>query len=338
MTTNVDIRGNRHRPAGSTRGGQFSEKTNSAPADQLSDPAPSTPLLPLAQRFESVEEKLKVMQSELERSVEALSDDDQWLAYLKMMGRFHRYSFNNQLLIGVQRPDATRVAGFNTWKSLGRSVRKGERGIAILAPKVVNAKDENGAPELDANGKPVRRVVGFTATTVFDVSQTEGEELPTAHEALTEEPPAGYIDDLTAAITSHGYSVTYEPISGGAHAYTATDGSHRVVVDESLGEGDRATALAHELGHIVCGHTDQMDDYHTGHGGHRGRMEVEAESFAFVLSRANGMQTHLRGASEYVAGWQSKEPGALREVGETIAKATKSVLTGTQWRNAGEIL
>lgn len=310
--------------------GEFVKKLNDAPTGALT----TTHVNPLAVRFDTLEEKIEAMKTELEDGVAALADDENWKRHLQVAAQFHRYSLNNQLLISIQRPNATRVAGFKVWKSLDRNVMKGEKGISILAPKIVTSKNkETGEVELDETGKPKKRIVGFTSATVFDVSQTDGAELPEVYKELSEEPPAGYVEDLEQAITAHGYTVVYKKTGSAALGYTSPT-SKEVVVDPDLSPGTRATTLAHELGHIECGHVDRIEEYRSGHGGCRGEMEVQAESFSYVLSRMNGMETNLRPASEYVAGWGRHQPEALREVGETLQKAVKAAAGRVNWRNA----
>ena len=291
---------------------------------------------PFTHRYDSVEEKVKAMQAELAKAVDDLADDENWTRHLNVMARFHGYSLSNQMLIAIQRPDATRVAGFKTWQAIGRQVRKGEKGIAILAPRLVNARDSNGDLILDDDGKPRKKIAGFTTATVFDVAQTEGEPLPERiWEQLSEEPPAGFVEDLVSAVERAGYRVEYRDMSDrSARGFTSASGSKLVVVDSSTTAGTQATTLAHELGHILCGHMGNVEDYHVGHGGRRGDMEMEAESFAYVIARANGMATHISPASEYIAGWSRRAQADLRATGETVQKAVKAALTGSSWRNA----
>lgn len=312
-----------------TTSGRFVDKVNDAPAGALE----VTHVNPLAQRFDTVEEKIDAMKEELAAGVAELANDANWQRHLDVMSQFHRYSFQNQVLISIQRPNATRVAGFKVWKGLGRSVMKGEKGIAILAPRVINRRNkETGETELDANGKPIRAVVGFTSATVFDVSQTDGEPLPEVYLELSEDPPAGYIDDLEKAIAANGFEVVYEKTGSAALGFTSPQ-TKRVVIDPDLSPGTRATTLAHELGHIECGHLERMDEYHTGHGGCRGEMEVQAESFSYVLSQLNGMKSNLKPASEYVASWQQTDADALRKVGDTLQKAVKGAVGRVKWQN-----
>src|SRR5262249_52037855 len=125
---------------------------------------------------------------------------DQLTALLKSMARFHKYSWHNVCLISTQRPSATRVAGFQTWRTMGRFVRKGEKGIAIIAPLV-------GRREAESDGDNARTVVGFRAAYVFDVAQTEGEPLPELAQAFGE--PGGRLAALKAAIVSAGINLEY---------------------------------------------------------------------------------------------------------------------------------
>jgi antirestriction protein ArdC len=244
----------------------------------------------------------------------------------------------NQMLIAAQRPSATQVAGYRKWEELGRHVMKGEKGISIFAPKMVRitALDGAGAPVKDAKGKLVRnsRCVGFTTATVFDAAQTDGDPLPTIDRELTESPPDGFKEDLEAAIAQAGFTVTYEPITGGASGFTEPVGQ-RVVVDSSLSPANTAQVLAHELGHIKAGHLDRMDEYHTGHAGSRGAMEVEADSVSAVLCRSQGMSTDvIRISSTYVAGWSRDNPDAVKESAQKVSTTVKAILESGTWRNS----
>ncbi len=315
--------------------GVFVDKKHSAPEAAL--PAER----PLAGRFDTWDEKLAAIQAELATAVDALADDTNWNQFLAAMSRFHNYSFGNQLLIAVQNPDATRVAGFRAWEALGRHVKKGERGLSILAPKVIRVpeKDAAGNPVVGADGKPVKRgqVIGFTGATVFDISQTEGEPLPEIQRELTEEPPAGFIDDLEAAITAQGYTVLYEDSLGQEDLFGATSPTKKTVrIKSGLSAGSRAQVLAHELGHIVAGHTENMAEYHAGHGGKRGVFEVEAESISHVLLTVNGMTTQADVTGTYIAGWARTDKTGediVRKAGETVARCVKGLLTGRKWQN-----
>ena len=280
------------------------------------------------QKYDTVDDKLAALQGEIAGHVEALADDEKWHAYLDAMSQFHRYSFGNQMLIALQTGGrATRVAGFNKWKELDRSVIKGEKGIAILAPKMIRkaAEDSNGKPVIGADGKPVKRqqCVGFTTATVFDISQTEGKDLPDDGMTLTETPPEGFKADLEKAITDSGYTVSYEDIRGGARGYTSPM-EKKVVIQAGMTPANEVSTLAHELGHIKAGHTERTDEYHTGDGGERRSMEVEADSISYVLCRSNGMTPQVGAKTgRYVAGWGGAGPEAVKASAEVVQKTVK---------------
>lgn len=288
-------------------------------------------------RYDTQEERLAAIQSELEKRVTSLADDERWQDYLDTMAKFHRYSFSNQMLIAVQtNGQATRVAGFNKWKEMDRSVRKGEKAITILAPKIANIikKDASGNPVIGDDGKPVkeRRVVGFTTASVFDVSQTDGKPLPRSRwdQELSEEPPPGFKADLEQAISEAGYTVHYEPTGSAAAGYT--DPSTKRVVVGPGSPANQVRTLAHELGHISCGHVDESPNaYHAD----RGAKETEAESVAYVLCRANGMSPQIGDNSgDYIAGWGGTDGEQVRKSAELVQKTVKGLLAGGLFRNA----
>ena len=287
---------------------------------------------------EAKESKVKALLEELQGQVENLANDETWIASLNIMGKFHTYSFRNQMLILAQKPEATDVAAFGTWTRLNRTVKRGEKGIYIYRPQEVKADklDAEGKPVLDANGKPSKETVRkiFVPVAVFDISQTSGEPLPHYDRELKETPPEGFEDDLTTAIQDKGFTVSEEELKPGHQGYTTTDGSKRVVIAKGLNPAQRAETLAHELGHIAAGHIDRAGEYHTGHGGQRSNMEVEAQSISYVLVRANGMSPAMgRSSAPYVAGWGSKDPDALKNSGTAVSKAVKGLLGEHAWRN-----
>jgi len=333
-------------------GGQFTINPH-APADideltgdetalePVADPAPSIVEKEsvFTHKYDSTDEKLAALQGEIAGHVEALADDENWHAYLNAMSQFHRYSFNNQMLIALQTGGrATRVAGFNKWKELDRSVMRGEKGISILAPRMIRkgAEDSNGKPIIGADGKHVKRsqCVGFTTATVFDISQTDGKDLPDDGMTLTETPPAGFKEDLEKAITDSGYTVSYEDIRGGARGYTSPM-EKKVVIQAGMTPANEAQTLAHELGHIKAGHTERTDEYHTGEGGQRGNFEVEADSIAYVLGRTQGFSPAIGSKTgRYVAGWGGSGPEAVKASAEIVQKTVKDLLANNEWQNS----
>ncbi len=223
------------------------------------------------------------------------------------------------------------MAGFRTWKSLGRQVRKGERGIGILAPCTYRpktsatatdsareqAKDERGGEAAPAGGKQLR---GFRVVHVFDVAQTDGDPLPDVAPALlTGQAPAGLWDDLADQVTGHGYTLERGDCSG-ANGYT--DPARRVVrVRADVDDAQAVKTLAHELGHIECGHVEDLPTYLTC----RGRCEVEAESVAYVVAAAHGLDASGY-TFAYVAGWAGGDLTRVRQAAETVTKAARTIL------------
>jgi antirestriction protein ArdC len=193
-------------------------------------------------------------------------------ALLKTMAQFHRYSFHNVCLIARQRPDATRVAGFHAWRRLGRFVRKGEKGIAILAPIV-------GRKAVDAADDDPKTVVGFRAAYVFDVAQTDGVPLPEPAEARGD--PGAATDRLKAAILSYGVAVEYAQELDGA---LGTSSGGRIQVLTGLQPASEFMVLAHEFAHELLHRADDRPPS-------RDTRELEAEAVAFVVGGAVGLNT-----------------------------------------------
>jgi antirestriction protein ArdC len=290
--------------------------------------------------YDTPEDKVTAFMAELKVQVADLATDESWQQYLDTAAKFHNYSFYNQMLIALQNPEAEKVAGFNKWKELGRQVRKGEKGIAILAPRKlrVTVKDAAGNPILDENGKPRKdmRVVGFTTATVFDIAQTDGSDLPDNRMMLSEEPPEGFVEDLETAIAAAGFTVSYsDELRGSNLGYTSADGSMKVVIKAGMNAGSTARTLAHELGHIKAGHIEKIEEYHQGHDGKRGQFEVEADSISYSLLRINGMSPGVgRANAAYISGWGKRDPETVEAAGKAVSKAVKEIIDGSKWRNA----
>ena len=289
---------------------------------------------PYTKKYDTVKAKVEALRAELDNGVANLSSDAEWHEFMDTMSKFHRYSMNNQLLIHLQCPEATHVAGFNKWKKdFSRQVMKGQKAIAIIAPMTRTKTDPNGAPVLGPTGKPVKEMCGWTSTSVFDISQTEGKDLPSDLQSFSEEPPAGFAEDLTALIEAEGFTVNYEEIKGGAHGFTRPS-DKTVVIDTSHSAGSQAKTLAHELGHIKAGHLDRTGEYHQGAGGCRGEMEVEAESIAYVLCRANGMSTEItRSSSTYLDSWSRKDTESITRTAKNVSTTVKALLETGKFRN-----
>jgi antirestriction protein ArdC len=237
------------------------------------------------------DDAMKLAETALEQLAQALEQghSETLKTYLKTLARFHRYSFGNVLLIACQRPDATHVAGFHTWKKLGRSVRRGEKGIAILAPIVARARIDTNDRRAEEGEEPehtqAKAVRGFVAVHVFDVNQTEGEPLPEF--AGITGTPGQHLEQMRAAIHGHGIRLEYAPIPGGALG--VSEGG-TIKVTPNLQPAEEFAILAHELAHELL---------HKGERRHRTTKtirETEAEAVAFVVCNAVGMESTTRRA------------------------------------------
>ena len=254
----------------------------------------------------------------LERLTEGitnLTSSDRWQDWLDMQSRFHHYSFNNTLLIMAQRPDATRVAGFNAWRKLDRFVLKGEKGIWILAPMVykTDAGDEPG----DDTTKRVLR--GFKPVAVFDLSQTDGQELPEVCTRLDGDDDRNVFSQLRNVALGLAFSVEdTDELPAGVNG----DCSHvlnRIRVRTSNSPAQRVKTLAHELGHAIL--HEQYDD--------RSLAELEAESVAFIVCANHGINSDDYSFG-YVTGWAGggdEARDAIKTSGARIQRAADSILT-----------
>ena len=206
-------------------------------------------------------EKLEEITARLEQGILELFDSERFKEYLRVMSKFHDYSLRNTILIAMQKPDATRVAGFNTWKTkFGRTVKKGEKGIRILAPAPKKLKQEQEKldpktklPIIGEDGEPVREekeivIPRYKIVSVFDVSQTEGRELPDiAVDELTGSVER-YEDFFAALKAVSPFPITFAAIPGEAHGYCDYM-SNCIVVDEGMSELQTLKTTIHEIAH-----------------------------------------------------------------------------------------
>jgi antirestriction protein ArdC len=233
---------------------------------------------------------------QLEQAVEALARSDGWQAWIKTRATFRRYSFGNTLMIAMQRPDATRVAGYRAWQKLGRQVRKGEKGITILAPMPLKEKDDAG----NETGK-VRTF--FRGVRVFDVSQTEGDPLPEPpREPITGDSHAALLPTLEAYAEGIGYGVAYEPTGSAALGYCNAR-ERCIVVAPDQPANARVRTLIHELAHALGVGYDEYG---------RDAAEVIVESAATIACASAGLDTSGE-AVPYIAGWGDGRTDTLRE-------------------------
>src|SRR5665213_1486029 len=250
----------------------------------------------------------------LTEGIEALTTSDAWRAHLEVQGRFHHYSFSNALLISAQDPGASRVAGFATWKRLGRSVRKGENAIWILAPMT-------GKRTRNADGEERRPIVGFRPVPVFDVAQTDGDPLPEVCRALQGDDPTSCFDLLAARARNMGYSVVPAELPGGTNGDCAF-ALRRIRVECRNDPAQQVKTLAHELAHALL--HEGTDD--------RPLAELEAESTAYVVCRSLGLDT-ADYTFGYVACWAGGGPEAVARIkasGGRIQRAASVILDGLE--------
>lgn len=256
------------------------------------------------------EQARKLTDDALARLAEALEHgkSEALTQYLAAMGRFHRYSFGNIMLIAFQRPDATLVAGFNAWKDLGRWVKKGEKGIVIIAPMVLKKQESEPAPDPDKD-----TVLRFKAVYVFDVSQTEGKPLPEFERVGGN--PGGYLTRLKGFIASRGVVITNDGVPDGALG-SSSGGTIRIRAD--LDAAQEFSVLSHELAHEML---------HQGEDKKRGTktlVETEAEAVAFVVSHSIGLDTGTA-ASDYIQLYKGDKQ-TLAESLERIQKTANAIL------------
>ncbi len=209
---------------------------------------------------------------------DAAKQDETYRAWLRTLSHFYSYSFNNWLLIYAQQPDATRVAGFQTWKSLGRFVKKGERGIRIFAPIIRKVEEEkNGTTE------QVSRPVGFRSIAVFALEQTDGEPLPAIDSNATEGGEE-LLPELEAAAAALGIELLYKAIPGAAEGLSK---GGLIEIEETLATAARCGVIVHELAHELLHKENRKETT-------RQQRELEAESVSFAVLAHYGIHTESR--------------------------------------------
>ena len=269
-------------------------------------------------RHQRLAESRATVDAALGRLAEALRQGkpQELVDYLRFAQRFHRYSFNNVLLIQSRRPDATRVAGFHRWRELGRVVRKGERGIAIFCPHV---------RKTDSTGEPERRVVGFGIGYVFDVSQTDGRPLPEPPAWRDEGPArAGDIVRLAAAIRGRGIALEFGQAAvdarlAGADGVTYRDGAGlAMAVRDDFEPAHTVHTLLHELAHAELHFGEERPPS-------REQRELEADAVALGVAAALGYDFGTT-TYRYLAGWNAT-PQALADALPRIQGAVRTILS-----------
>lgn len=272
----------------------------------------------------SQSQQIKDITNKLEQGVKDLFESDNYINYLKCMSRFTDYSFNNTILIATQRPDASLVAGFRKWNEFNRYVKKGEKGIKILAPCIYKAGKENTDNETEKQTKDdeERVLKGFRVVHVFDISQTEGEELPSITHEINGSVE-GYSDFMKALKQVSPVPIEFKKIEGSANGYYhLTD--KNIVIDTDMSEIMNIKTTIHEISHAILHNQDdgiEKDvDRHT--------KEVQAESTAFVVCQYYGISTEDFSLG-YVAGWSSgRDLKELKASLDTIRQTANTIIKG----------
>lgn len=256
--------------------------------------------------------KLDAALNTLKTGVAALVESDQWADYLAFQASFHKYSARNVLMLMVQMPTASQVAGYRAWQALGRQVRKGERGLAILAPCKYTVEDE-------ATGDKRSFIKGFRVEHVWDVSQTDGEDLPSVVRLLDGAGDDTLHAGLVAQIQAAGFTYSDEPTGSSANGYTAWE-ERRVVVDSGLSPAQRVKTTAHELAHVLL-----HDPADPDRPAERGLLEVEAESVSYIVLTALGFAADEYSLG-YVAGWSGGSVAVVETVAARVQRCAARVL------------
>ena len=308
-------------------------------ATLTTEPPQPQPVIPINLTAEKPAEKLKEITDRLEQGITELFDSERYKEYLRVMSKFHNYSFNNTLLIAMQKPDASLVAGFSAWKNqFQRNVKKGEKGIKIIAPSPFKIKQETEKidpqtqkPVIGRDGKPVTEekeitIPAYKVVSVFDVSQTEGKELPDiAVDALTGDVEQ-YSDFFAALEKTSPVPIGFEKIEGGAHGYYHLE-DKRIALDEGMSELQTLKTAIHEIAHAKLHDIDlnAPKDEQQPRVDRRTR-EVEAESVAYTVCQHYGLDTSDYSFG-YVAGWSSgRELAELKSSLETIRSAAADII------------
>ena len=308
-------------------------------ATLTTEPPQPQPVIPINFTAEKPAEKLKEITARLEQGITELFDSERYKEYLRVMSKFHNYSFNNTLLIAMQKPDASLIAGFTAWKNqFQRNVKKGEKGIKIIAPSPFKIKQETEKidpqtqkPVIGRDGKPVTEekeitIPAYKVVSVFDVSQTEGKELPDiAVDALTGDVEQ-YSDFFAALEKTSPVPIGFEKIEGGAHGYYHLE-DKRIALDEGMSELQTLKTAIHEIAHAKLHDIDlnAPKDEQQPRVDRRTR-EVEAESVAYTVCQHYGLDTSDYSFG-YVAGWSSgRELAELKSSLETIRSAAADII------------
>ena len=286
-------------------------------------------------------QQVREITDKLEQGIKELFESEKFKEYLTTMSKFYNYSFNNTLLIAMQKPDATLIAGYTSWRrNFDRHVMKGEKGIKILAPAPYKAQEEREKidpatqkPVLDADGKPVTETVevlrpAFKVVSVFDVSQTDGKELPDIE-----------VDELTGSVENYAaffealkqespVPISFEDIPGGAKGYFSHV-ENRIAIQDGMSEIQTVKTAIHEIAHAKLHAIKPDEKVAPEERKDRHTKEVEAESVAYTVCQRYGIETSDYSFG-YIAGWSSDKDtkelkGSLETIRSTAAEMIESI-------------
>ena len=284
--------------------------------------------------------KARELTQQIETSVNALAAEtdaarrsDIFRGWLNAMAQFHNYSWNNQLLISMQCPTATRVAGFHTWRKMNRFVRKGERGITILAPCIYKPKTrEQQDEEIEQQTHAIGTLRGFRAATVFDIAATDGEPIPSLPWKVKGDC-AELLPNAEQACRELLIELEYKTITDGAEGLSL---GGKIQINQTLNDSDRVAVIIHELAHEILHKQAEIRKNTT-----RQQRELEAESTAFVVLSHFGIQ---HGSPFYLATYDVT-PEMLTDSLATISGAAKRIIdlierdaTGAEEENYAEVV
>ena len=285
-------------------------------------------------------QRVQELTNKLEQGLQDLFNSDSYRNYLSTMSKFHNYSFNNTLLIAMQKPDATLVAGYKAWqKNFERHVNKGEKAIRILAPAPYKIKEERDKIDpvtqellLDKDGNPQKEEVeitipAFRAVSVFDVAQTDGKPIPelAAKELLSD--VEGYQDMIRAVEAISPVPIELEEIAGDSKGYYDRE-AKRIAVQENMSESQTLKTMIHEVAHSKLHSKEVEQDEQMKKD--RNTKEVEAESIAYTVCQHFGIDTSDYSFG-YIAGWSSgRDTKELRSSMDTIRRTASELITGIE--------
>lgn len=274
----------------------------------------------------------------LDAAVREMATSEGFKRWLDTQSKFHRYSFNNTMLIAFQCPHATQVAGYRKWQEMNRHVMRGEHGIRILAPVTITVDaDGNRVKPRTPGSKQI--VVGFKVVSVFDVSQTDGEPLgtPPPMQPLDGDAPDGMLDMLGAVADAEGLTVEYLPIPIPGLSGFLDESKKRVVLKKGEHGAESAAALAHELAHHFDPNLHDAGEAPTGDARatymhERGDCEAVAEAASYIVSAAFGLDAG-DSAVGYVVAYAKGDPDVIKRLAQRIDATVRRILDYSRKEN-----